>query len=83
MKDNMNVSKEIILGLFHCSPKLLADLQKEAEPVVVKRPGKCNDSKVRVIKTIGTRKSGILPLIVNKDIKARLLLIFLLSCILT
>ena len=83
MKDNMDVSKEIILGLFHCSQKLLADLQKQAGPVVVKRPGKCIASKVRVIKTIGTRKSRILPWIVNKDIKARLLLMFLFSCILS
>ena len=74
MKDNVNVSKEIILGLFNCSPKLLADLQKQAGPVVVKRPGKCKASKVRVIKTIGLRKSSILPWIVDKDIKARLLI---------
>ena len=79
MKDNLSVSKEIILGLFRCSQKLLADLQKQAGPVVVKKPGKCNASKVRVIKTIGLRKSSILPWIVNKDIKARLLLVFICS----
>ena len=72
----MNVSKQIILGLFHCSPQLLADLQKQAGPVVVKRPGKCSDSKVRVVKTIGTRISCILPWIVDKDIKVRQLLVF-------
>ena len=68
MKTNRSVSKDTVLGLFRCSPSLLADLPKiEGNDVVKRRDNNCEASKVRVIKTISLRKSGVLPWIVDHD----------------
>ena len=68
MKTNRSVSKDTVLGLFRCSPSLLSDLSKiEGNNVVKRRDNNCEASKVRVIKTISLRKSGVLPWIVDHD----------------
>ena len=68
MKTNRSVSKDTVLGLFRCSPSLLANLPKiEGNDVVTRRDNNCEASKVRVIKTISLRKSGVLPWIIDHD----------------
>ena len=68
MKTNRSVSKDTVLGLFRCSPSLLANLPKiEGNDVVKRRDNNCEASKVRVIKTISLRKSGVLPWIIDHD----------------
>ena len=71
-----NSAESILNGIFNCSPKLLSEISVLQWPhgwpyVVLRRPGKCKTSNLRVIKTIRVRKEDLEPWILKSDIQAR------------
>ena len=71
----MNSTDGILNGLYDCSPALLSEISALQWPhtwpyVTVRRPGKCQASKLRVVKTIRVRKEDLEPWIVKSEIKA-------------
>ena len=72
----VNSTESTLNGLYNCSPELLSEITalqwpREWPYVTVRRPGKCQTSNLRVVKTIRVRKEDLEPWISQSDIKAR------------
>ena len=72
----VNSTEGILNGLYNCSPELLSEITGLQWPekwpyVTVRRPGKCETSNLRVVKTIRVREKDLEPWIAESDIKAR------------
>ena len=72
----VNSTESTLNGLYNCSPQLLSEITalqwpREWPYVTVRRPGKCQTSNLRVVKTIRVRKEDLEPWISQSDIKAR------------
>ena len=71
----VNSTEGILNGLYNCSPELLSEITGLQWPekwpyVTVRRPGKCETSNLRVVKTIRVREKDLEPWIAESDIKA-------------
>ena len=69
-----NSTEGILNGLFNCSPELISEITAVQWPhrwpyVSVRRPGRCQTSNLRVVKTIRVRKEDLEPWIRNSEIK--------------
>ena len=71
-----NSTEGILNGLFDCSPELISEITALQWPhswpyISVRRPGQCQTSILRVVKTIRVRKEDLDSWIGKSDIKAR------------
>merc|ERR1719270_317617 len=69
-----NTTEGVLNGLFDCSPELLSEISRLQFPhgwpyVTIRRPGKCQTSNLRVIKTIRLRKENLESWIGSSDIQ--------------